>query len=770
MEETFVLQVLHAADQEAGLADVDDIINFSAIIDGLDQQFANTLRLSSGDIYIPGPFFAASQDIYGQPGVADILINNALGFQAVALGNHEFDFGPQTLANLIKPNPDITGPGIGAEGYLGTAFPFLAANLDFSEVPVFDDIVVADGQAPLANTIARSVVIDVNGEPIGIVGAVTPTLPTISSVGDVRVRPADSTDIDALAAETQPAIDELKAQGINKIIFMGHMQQLQVEEQLAERLRGVDIIIAGGSDSILANPDDPLRDGDVPVGPYPLVRTSPTGDPVYILNTDANYKYVGQLVAEFDANGVITAILAESGAYATDLAGVARVYGLEDQGFDPRDFADPAIIEITQAIVDETFAKEANVFGLTNVFLNGARISVRSEETNLGNLTADANLAIAQTYDPTVAVSIKNSGGIRDSIGVAFIPAGGLDDELVQLPPQAIPGVKAEGQISQLDIENALRFNNGLALLTVTATELRQILEHGVAGVAPGATPGSFPQVSGLIFSFDPDQTAIQFSRDDNQRATGVMVDGERVRSLALVDEAGEITDLLVQDGEIVGDPNREIRLVTLDFLASGGDAYPFALFGQDRLDLLDVVPPSGNLATFAPDGSEQDALAEYLFNNFPADGDVSTAFNQADTPITEDTRIQNLSFREDSVIPDSLLPPMDGELPGIGDRPLLDLRSIQGQITLDFALNPDIALDRFEDIYAALDNSRVFADSLAERLRQVALPLLEASLGQRDQPMLTGDTPFAVGDFTFGVTLDTTRQSVTVQVEAALR
>ena len=51
--------------------------------------------------------------------------------------------------------------------------------------------------------------------------------------------------------------------------------------------------------------------------------------------------------------------------------------------------------------------------------------------------------------------------------------------------------------------------------------------------------------------------------------------------------------------------------------------------------------------ATFAPDGSEQDALAEYLAANFG----VGNPFDAPDTARAEDTRIQNLAFREDTVI-----------------------------------------------------------------------------------------------------------------------
>ena len=657
--ESFQLQILHAADQEGGLPAILDAVNFSAVINALEDDFENTLKLSSGDIYIPGPFFNASDSIYGEPGIGDILINNAIGFQAVAFGNHEFDLGPGVVGNLIRANPEITGPGIGEEGYQGTEFPYLSTNLDFSNEESLADLVVPDRGEPEPNSIAGSVVLEVGGEEIGIVGATTPALPSISTIGDITVSPTDSADIEALAAEIQIAVDALTETGIDKVILLAHMQQISIEEELATLLRDVDVIMAGGSNTLLANPDDPLRDNDTSEGPYPIELTSASDEPVFVINTDGNYQYVGRLVADFDENGIITDILDESGVYATDDEGVDRVYG---EDVDPAEVADPVVVEVTEAIADLVLERDRNIFGQTEVFLDGTRGDVRTEETNLGNLTADANLFIGQEYDPEVVVSIKNGGGIRDNIGVAIVPPGSTSGELEFLPPPGNPLIgKEEGNISQLDIENSLRFNNALSLVTVTAEELKQIVEHGVAATEPGATPGQFSQIGGMAFSFDPTREAIAFERDDEQIATGLLTDGDRVRSLAILNEDGSVADIIVRDGEVVGDADREIRLVTLSFLANGNDGYPFPLFAENRVDLAEEPLPDSatNLAEFADPGTEQDALAEYLAVNFPADDDPETpVFEMMEVPPEEDERIQNLSIREDTVLPD--LPPIE--------------------------------------------------------------------------------------------------------------
>jgi hypothetical protein len=303
-------------------------------------------------------------------------------------------------------------------------------------------------------------------------------------------------------------------------------------------------------------------------------------------------------------------------------------------------------VQETPGVADIIRQQDGNILGRTSVYLEGRRTEVRVEETNLGNLSSDANLFYAKQFDARTAVSIKNGGGIRDSIG-SFSATGGSTAEL---PPAANPSAgKQAGDISQLDVANSLRFNNGLSLVTVTASELERILEHGVSATAPGATPGQFPQVGGIQFSFDASRQAQTLNAQGQ-----VTREGQRIQSAAIVDENGVVLDVLVRDGQVVGDPNREIRVVTLDFLASpssaapglGGDNYPFPAFGENRVDLRTATGNVPNAATFAPQGSEQDALAEFLRARFS-----TNPFNQVDTGPAGDTRISNLGVRSDAAL-----------------------------------------------------------------------------------------------------------------------
>ena len=119
-------------------------------------------------------------------------------------------------------------------------------------------------------------------------------------------------------------MDSLVAQGVDKVILLVHMQQISVEKALASRLMGVDIIVAGGSNTILADTNDRLRPGDEAEDTYPLRFDSPTGEPVLLVNTDAAYRYLGRLIVGFNDQGVVIPDSVDpsiSGAYATDEQG-----------------------------------------------------------------------------------------------------------------------------------------------------------------------------------------------------------------------------------------------------------------------------------------------------------------------------------------------------------------------------------------------------------------------------------------------------------------
>jgi 2',3'-cyclic-nucleotide 2'-phosphodiesterase (5'-nucleotidase family) len=664
----YQMQILHSGDMESGLSAVVDAPNYAAIMDKLEDQHVNTLILSSGDNTLPGPFLSSGEDpslqtplrntaaryysgtqaLRAAIGRADIAIMNIIGFNASALGNHEFDLGTTDLNGQI--GVDIRSNGADKR-WLGAQFPYVSCNLNFSNDVnlsyLYTNQILRDTAFKTSPTItnnnqkrglAPSVIIERNGEKIGIVGATTQVLAKISSPGFTSIIGPQVDDMPALAAIIQPVVDSLIAkEGVNKIILLAHLQQIANEKALAPLLRNVDIIISGGNHAISADGNDRLIAGNVRTEQYPIRTTSLTSQPMVILNNSSEWKYVGRFVCDFDSAGVLLPNLLDStinGVYASDSLTVTSLWGNYNAAFAAgTKGADVRII--CNAVNNVILAKDGNIIGKSRVFLEGRRNFVRTEETNLGNLSSDANLWYAKQYDPQVRVSLKNGGGIRSAVGTVNAVGGNVTLESTQANPTAN---KAAGDISQLDVENSLRFNNGLVIVTTNAAGLRRLLEHGIAASTPNATPGQFPQVGGVAFSYDTTRSA-----------------NNRIVSMVIIDSLGNKQDTIVRNGVLFGDTSRMYKTVTLNFLANpssvgspvGGDNYPFPQVVTARVNLDTAIKSTGT-ATFAGIGSEQDAFAEYMLARHNT---LGTAFSLRDTTLQGDKRIQLLNARVDSII-----------------------------------------------------------------------------------------------------------------------
>lgn len=682
---TYTLQLLHFADAEAGMLASSTAPRLAALVDKFEDVYANSITLAGGDNFIPGPFMAAGTDpsllsVLGVPGnrgnieigAVDIAIHNKIGVSASGLGNHEFDLGSAALASAFRPG----------SGSPGADFVYLSANLDFAADsalnPHFVNTVATAGleeAASLKGKIAPSAIITEGGAKIGLVGATTQILESISSPSGTKVKDNDSVrsdDMDLLAAQLQPVIDDLIAQGVNKIILMSHLQVLANERLLATKLQGVDIILAAGSNTRLGDANDTAvafagheaKFADT----YPLVIKDKDGNNTLVVNTDNEFTYLGRLVVDFDANGHIvpsslTANTAINGAYAATDANVANAWGVSAEQLATTAYASgtrggqvKALTDAVQAVIT---AKDGVVYGYADVYLEGERIAVRNQETNLGSLSADANAyalqqalgsAAAQSY----VVSVKNGGGIRVQIGAISAPKA--DGTVDKLPP--------DGGVSQLDVENSLRFNNQLMAFDTTPAGLKAILEHGVASLG---NQGRFPQLGGVSFSYDPDLPA-----------------NARVGDISLVGEGYRVN--LYNDGTLLAGAPAKITVVTLNFLANGGDAYPMKANGENFRYVVEQA--GGGLALTAPVDEaknfteaatitaavgtstllgEQKAFESYMraFHATP-----QTAYKQAETAEALDTRIQNLNVRAEDVLAPAAASAqlLNASIDGLGD------------------------------------------------------------------------------------------------------
>jgi len=517
--QAFRLTILHNNDGESQLLhagrdreDFGGVARFATLVAKLRQEATDSgsavLVLSAGDNYRAGPEFSASLARRPAP-FYDIVALDLIGYDAIVLGNHEFDFGPDVLADAISGSMSST--------------PFLSANLDFSDEPRLAELVAA-------GRLARSVVLNVGGERVGVVGATTPGLPYLSSPRNVRV----AKDV---AAVVQEEIDALLAEGVNKIVVVSHLQGLADDLALGAALRGVDIMVAGGGDELLADASDVLLPGDEEAiyGPYPLLATDADGNDVPVVVAPGRYTYVGRLIVEFAGDGTIVAIDPASGPI--------RVAGGEHP-----DAVQPHPVvqaQVVQPVADFIDALARTAVGTTEVSLDGQRRAVRTMETNQGNLIADALLwqanAMAERFGAAEAhAAILNGGGIRND---SVIPAGTL---------------------YEFDIFAMAPFPNFITIVpNIPVEQFKEILENAVSRAEHG--DGRFPQIAGFTLTWDSNGTAQAL--DDNGR---VVTPGARVRGVQLADGTW-----LVRDGEVETEAG-PVHVATLDFLARGGDEYPF--------------------------------------------------------------------------------------------------------------------------------------------------------------------------------------------------
>ncbi len=522
-DEPFTLTILHNNDGESQLLGAPADPNFGGIARFValarSLQAAATaapnsgvVTLSSGDNYLAGPQFAASQ-AKGVP-FYDSIGLDAVGYDALAIGNHEFDFGPDTLADFIS-------------GF-DSGVPFLSSNLDVSAEPRLAEL-AEEGR------IAPSTVVEEAGQRIGIVGATTPALASISSPRDVVVGQ------DVLGS-VQKAVDELTADGVDKVVLISHLQSVGEDRQLIAQLRDVDVAIAGGGDELLANPGNPLVPGDaVSVDPttgqpfgYPIQVADSTGRTVPVVTTAGDYKYIGRLTVTFDGDGAVTAVDPGSGP--------VRVSGVEADAVAP----DPAVqADVVDPVTAFNADLAATVLAQSEVALEGRREpGVRTQETNLGNLLADALLDAGQdgaeefgVTPPQVA--LQNGGGIRNN---SLIPAG---------------------PVTELDTFSVAPFANFVAVVPdVPRAQFKELLENAVSQIP--VADGRFAQVAGFRFTYDP-AGAAQVTAEDGT----VTTPGTRVTEVVLDDGTPIVTA-----GAVVEGPG--VSVATNDFSARGGDVYPF--------------------------------------------------------------------------------------------------------------------------------------------------------------------------------------------------
>ncbi len=320
------------------------------------MEAPDALLVDGGDQFQGSLFY----NRYKGKATAEIMV--ALGYDAMAAGNHEFDDGPETLRSFM----DTVG------------FPVLVSNVDVSAEPA------------LAGVLMPSTVIERGSHRYGLIGLAPENTPEISSPGP-NIRFIDP--IEAVRRE----IAKLSGQGINRIIVLSH-SGYDTDQRIAAMVDGIDVIVGGHSNTLLSNISDQAG------GPYPTWVAGPDGGRTAIVQAYAYGKYLGRLDVIFDDDGAIAAAVGEpllmDSAIAEDDALKTRIAAL----------AAP-LAEIRDRVVAEAGAP-----------INGSREHCRVRECEIGNLVTDAMLERMQHLGADIAIT--NGGGLRASIDPGPVTMG----------------------------------------------------------------------------------------------------------------------------------------------------------------------------------------------------------------------------------------------------------------------------------------------------------------------------------------------------------
>jgi len=375
-----------------------------------------------------------------------------------------FDQGAHIIELLNVSKPDVFVPGnhefdFGEAVYLkrmGEAnFPIFAANLrnaDGSMLPKHQD----------------RAIFDVGGIKVGVIGLALAATKTVAAPNSFAFAP----EMDTLAAQSKA----LRQEGADFVVACTHTP-IDMDYAIA-RSGLVDVLLTG-------------HDHDL--------RIEYDGKAVMVESGEE-----GQFVTAIDFDVTI-------GAH-----GGKRVVTWRPH-FRPTDSAeatpDPAALAIVGRYEAE-LAQQLDVeIGKTAVELDSRTASVRSQETNMGDLVADAIRA-----STGADVAITNGGGIRAN---RLYPAG--------------------SGITRRDILSELPFGNSTVLVEITGADVVAALENGFSQVE--SRQGRFPQVSGMIVTYDPRRPA-------GSRVVSVTVDGKPLEKLA------------------------SYKVASNDFMVKGGDGY----------------------------------------------------------------------------------------------------------------------------------------------------------------------------------------------------
>lgn len=302
--------------------------------DELRAAGENVIVVDAGDQFQGSLFFTTYS------GQAEAEMMNMIGFDAMVFGNHEFNLGPEPLAEFV-------------------------AALDFPMISGSVDVSADNALGPLP---VEHLVLEIGGERVALIGTTTPDTPEISAPGPT-ISFRDPVEY------VRAKVAELQAEGIDKIILLSHLGAVP-DVALAEAVGSeVDAIIGGHSHTLFSNTLEGAAH------PYPLEVAG-----VQIVQAGAYSKYLGHLTLTFDEAGKVTEAVGDT--------------ILMDAGVAP----DPQVLARVEALGGPISEAMGEIVARVAADIDGSRESCRAVECEMGNLVADAMLDRVKGQGVTIAL------------------------------------------------------------------------------------------------------------------------------------------------------------------------------------------------------------------------------------------------------------------------------------------------------------------------------------------------------------------------------
>jgi 5'-nucleotidase len=527
----------------------------------------NTLVVGAGDLIGAAPLISAL--FHDEPAVETL---NRIGLDFSAVGNHEFDKGATELTRL-QNGGCLIGDANSCKGALvGTPVPFEGAKFKWLAA----NVVRADGKTLFPAYGIKTF----NGIKIAVIGMTlkdTPSIVTPSGVAGLSFKDEADT-VNAL-------VPRLRAQGVESIIVLVHQGGFQTNNVdapgvLSSDINGCTNNLTGSDIAKIVNRLDDAVDLVISGHTHTAYNCSASTVDTKVVNNNGVNSLQSMPRPTGIANKVGRLIP------VTQASNYGRVLSDIDVTIDPvsRNISD---VVVANKLVDRTdisvtpsnellnivtayknlVAPIANVVigSISKAMPNSSDSACNSDN---GQMLADAQLAAtAPTQFGGAVIAFMNRGGVRADFTFVSSAAG-----------------EGDGNVTYGEAYTVQPFGNSLVTMTVTAQDLKNVLEQQFAGCRGQSALATRMMHSSVGFKYTWD---------------GSKTCDSRISNVSLTDKNGVI-DSIVDGGGVVLNPTKTYRITVNNFMSTGGDGLTTFLNGKNLLGgAQDIDALSAYLANF---------------------------------------------------------------------------------------------------------------------------------------------------------------------------